>query len=110
MTCNFGWKPINEKSGSCKSFILEFERHRSMCKKSNAHLDNVSMFTFSRAVLLMGMRTGNVMRNAYAFKEGVQGLILTAPIRLYSLDFSPILAFNKRLKFMKYMKHFRFLA
>jgi hypothetical protein len=42
------------------------------------------MFTFCWAVLLMGVRVGNEMRNAYAIKEGIELLILSSPIHLHS--------------------------
>jgi hypothetical protein len=55
------------------------------------------MFSFSGAILLMGMRTGNMMGNANLLKESIQFLIFTTPICLHSNYFPIKLALNKLL-------------
>jgi len=52
------------------------------------------------------MRTRNMMFYAYAFKEGVQRLILPTPISLDYTDLAIKLPFNKILKVMKILKNF----
>ena len=76
-----------------------------MSKKSKSHLDNVSMFSFGRAVLLVCMRTRNMMCNSYFLKERIKFLIFTSPICLHSNNFSVKLSFNKLLEVEKHFKH-----
>jgi hypothetical protein len=54
---DFTGKEIDEKGGSEKSFIPEFQWHGCMRKKSKTHFNDVTVFAFSRTILLMGMRT-----------------------------------------------------
>jgi hypothetical protein len=53
------------------------------------------------------MRTGNVMGDSHAGKEGTKSLIFPTPISLYSTDFSIKLSLNKHLKITKTLKNFR---
>jgi hypothetical protein len=68
------------------------------------------MLALSRPVLLMRMGTGNLVGYTYAFKEGVECLVLATPIRLNLLVFTIKLPFNKCLKISKALKNFRFVA
>jgi hypothetical protein len=56
-----------------------------MGKKSESHLNNMSMFVFGGAVLLMCVGAGYMMGDANMF-EGVQSLILPSPIGLHCTD------------------------
>jgi hypothetical protein len=68
------------------------------------------MFALRRAILLVSMRTGNLMSYANALKKGIQGLILSPPISLYGANLAIKLSFNKILKILKTLKNFRFVA
>jgi hypothetical protein len=58
----------------------------------------------------MGMRVGNLVRDADPFKERIQSLIFSSPIRLNSKDFATKLPFGKALEVMKALKYFRFMT
>jgi hypothetical protein len=47
------------------------------------------------------------VRYANFIKEGLELFIFTSPISLHGNDFSIEESFNKSLKFMKFLKHFR---
>jgi hypothetical protein len=68
---NFARKQVNEKSGSEKSFVPIFERHGSICKQGKTNFNYMTMFAFSRAILLVSMRIGNMMCNASLLKGRV---------------------------------------
>jgi hypothetical protein len=57
--------------GCQECFIPEFKWHRCINKKSKAYFYNVAMISLSRPILLMGVRTGDMIFNAYFLKEGV---------------------------------------
>jgi hypothetical protein len=46
-----------------KSFVPIFERHGCMSKKTETNFNYMAMLTFSRAVLLMSMETGDMVGN-----------------------------------------------
>ena len=50
-----------------------------------------------------------MMGNAYFLKEGVEFFIFSAPISLHCNYFPIEFAFNKILKVLKNLKHFKFL-
>jgi hypothetical protein len=54
---NFARKQVNEKSGSEKSFVPIFERHGRIGKQGKTNFDYMAVFAFSRAILLVSMRT-----------------------------------------------------
>jgi hypothetical protein len=54
---NFAREQVNEKGGSEKGFVPIFKRHRCICKQGKTNFNYMTMFTFSRAILLMSMRT-----------------------------------------------------
>ena len=80
-----------------------------MCKKGKANFNNVAMFSLGRAVLLVSMRTRNMMFNAYATEERVELLILPSPVTLNCENFLVKLPFNKFLKLLEDRKNFRFI-
>jgi hypothetical protein len=51
-------KSIDEICGRKKSFIPIFLRERGRGKKGEASFYNVAVFSFHRAILVMGVRTG----------------------------------------------------
>jgi hypothetical protein len=57
-----------------------------MGKKSESHLNNMSVFAFGGAVLLMCVGAGYMMGDANTLEEGVQSLILPSPIGLHCTD------------------------
>jgi hypothetical protein len=61
---------IYEKGGSKEGLVPKFERHRSTSKQGEAYFDNLPMLSFSRSILLMSMRTRDIMRNT-DFGKGV---------------------------------------
>lgn len=80
-----------------------------MGKQGNANLNDLSVFTFSNAILLMSMRARDVMRNTHILEERTEFLVLPTPICLHSDDFAIKETFNKLLELAKVMKNFRFL-
>jgi hypothetical protein len=68
---NFARKQVNKKGSSEKGFIRKFERHGGISKQGKAHFNDVMVFSFSRTILLMSMRTGHMMSNTRFLKEGI---------------------------------------
>jgi orotate phosphoribosyltransferase len=68
---SFAGKHVYEICGSEESFIPKFERHMSSGKESKAYFNNMPMFSFCRAILLMCMRARDMVRDALCLKEGV---------------------------------------
>ena len=99
---------IDEVGGGKESFIPEFKRHMGMCKESKTNLNDVAMFAFNRAVLLVWMGTRDVMRDALFLKESIEFNIFSTPVRLNSENFPIKFAFNKSLKIEKRSIHIRF--
>jgi hypothetical protein len=64
-------KHVDEICGSKKRFIPKFYGHASMSKKSKANLNNVAMFAFCRAILLMSTGTRDMMGYSLLLKDGV---------------------------------------
>ena len=48
----------------------KIKRHGCMSKQSKANINNVTVFTFSGAILLVSMRTRDMMGNAYFLEKG----------------------------------------
>jgi len=65
-----------------------------MSKQSNPHFYNMSMFALGGSILLVGMRVGYKMMNAYSLKKGVEGFVFPSPISLHSMDFLVKLTLN----------------
>jgi hypothetical protein len=95
---------------SRKHLIPVLKRHRSICKERQANFNNMSMFTFSRSVLLMSMRTRHKVRYANFLKERIEFLILSSPVRLHSNNFLIKKTLNMMLKIMKFLKDIRFFS
>jgi hypothetical protein len=53
-----------------------------MSKEGEAHVHNVMMFPLCDAILLMGVRTGNLVGDAKFVKVGIEMLIFTTPVKL----------------------------
>jgi hypothetical protein len=68
---------IDEISGRKESFIPVCQWHTSMSEQRQPNFNNILMFSFSRPILLMGIRTQDMTRDIDAFKEGIQFLVLT---------------------------------
>jgi hypothetical protein len=62
---------IDQKTCCEKCITLVGERYRGMRKKRKPSFDNVSMFAFSRTILLVCMRTRHMMQNTQGIKKGV---------------------------------------
>jgi hypothetical protein len=69
----------------------------------------MSVFTLSRAILLMRMRTRYKMGDTNFLEEGIEFLILASPVSLHSKNFLIKETLNMMLKIMKFLKHIRFL-
>jgi hypothetical protein len=63
------WESIDKKASSGESITPKPIWSRSMCKKSQPSFNNVSMFSFSSAILLMCMSARHSMRDAKISKE-----------------------------------------
>ena len=68
-------------------FHLVFKWKRGLSKESKVMLDNVSVFTFSKSILLIGVGARNVMDNAIGGEVLNKWMIFATPIRLHSFDF-----------------------
>jgi hypothetical protein len=100
---------IDEIDRREKSLIPKLEGHGSIGKERETNLNNVSMFTLSRSILLMCMRARDKMSNANALEKGIEFLILTPPICLHCNNFLVKETLNKMLKIMKFLKDIRFI-
>ena len=80
-----------------------------MCQKGEANFHYVTMFSLSRSVLLVCMRTRDVVGDANALKERIQTLILTTLICLHGNNFAIKQSFNMGLKKVKLLKYIRFI-
>jgi hypothetical protein len=81
-----------------------------MCKKCKAHIDNVAMLPLYGAILLMGVRTENLVSNAKLVEVWVQMLVFATLVRLNgnNLFIEPTL--NKKLKLKENIEHNRFVS
>jgi hypothetical protein len=50
---NTTWDTVEKKTGSTKRITPKTKRNRPMCKQRESCLNNMSMFAFSHAILLM---------------------------------------------------------
>jgi hypothetical protein len=78
-----------------------------MSKKRQTGLDNVVMFAYGGAILLVSVWAGHMVGDAELDEEGMMFLIFTSPICLYGEDLVIELSFYKSLEFLKFLKHFR---
>jgi hypothetical protein len=78
-----------------------------MSKKRQTGLDNVVMFAFGRAILLVSVWAWHMVGDAELDEEGMKFLIFTSPVCLYGKDLAIELLFYKSLKFLEFLKHFR---
>jgi hypothetical protein len=101
---------IYEVDDSKESFVPIFQEHRSMSKESETHLNNVSIFPLSNTILLLSVRTKNLMRDPNCPGKGIKFLIFPTPIRFNGNDLSIKHMFNKLLKFKKVFEDLIFLA
>jgi hypothetical protein len=62
------------------------------------------VLAFSSPILLVGMRTRDMVGDANFFKEGVELLILTTLICLHGQNFRIKESFHKLLKLMEFSK------
>jgi hypothetical protein len=108
MMNDFVWSMIYKICSGDECLILEFERHWCFGKEWETNLHNMTMFTLSWPILLMGMRTWNLMCYAYFGEERVQFLLLSSPVTLHTNDFPIKHSFNKSIKFMKFLNHLWF--
>ena len=69
----------------------------------------MTVFLFSGAVLLMSMRTRNMMFNAYATEKRVECFILPSPVTLDCQNFSIKVSFNKFLKLLKHRENLKLI-
>jgi hypothetical protein len=69
----------------------------------------MTMFPFSRPILLMGMRTRHMMRITNAIKEVTQLMIFTTPIGLHGQQLVIKEALNMCLKISEFFKDIKFV-
>lgn len=79
-----------------------------MSKKGEPYFNNMSVFSFGGAVLLICMGARDIVSDANLLKKRVEALILATPIGLKSEDLFIKMMLNKVLKIMKALKNFRF--
>jgi hypothetical protein len=80
-----------------------------MGKKGKADLNNMSVFTLSRAILSMRMWAGHKMSNAHMFKKGTKVVIPPPSVGLHGQQFLIEESFNTSLEVLKFLKNFRFM-
>jgi hypothetical protein len=80
-------KAIDQESCSSECLIPKGHRHGSLGKEGEACFDNVSVFPFNGAVLLVGVRARNVVSNTVVVKVFVKATIFASPIRLDAFNF-----------------------
>jgi hypothetical protein len=78
-----------------------------MDMQGEPNLNYVSMFTFCRPILLMGIQTRHMVGYTNFLEERMQLLILSAPIKLDNKDFLVKQALNKALELFETLKHLR---
>ena len=72
-----------------------------MSKKRQANFYNMTMFAFSRSILLMSVWARNVMTYTNFMKEGIKFLIFTTPVGLHCYNFGIKAALNQLLEVEK---------
>ena len=77
-------------------------------QEGKTYFNDMTVFAFSRTVLLVCMWTRNMMINAYASKERIEFFILSSPVTLDCNDFLVKLTFNKFLEFLEDREDFGF--
>jgi hypothetical protein len=80
----------------------------SMSKKRESNFDNMAMFSFGPPILMMNMRTRNMMSNVKLSKERIKLFILPTTICLHDKKIPIKETFNKSLKFLKLLKNLGF--
>jgi hypothetical protein len=58
---------------------------------------------------LVGIWTRHMVRDPNFLEEGIEFMILTTPVRLYSKNFLVKDTFNKSLEFTNFLKNLRFM-
>ena len=71
---------VNKITRREKSLIRKPQRERRMGKKSEARLDQMTVFALGNPVLLRSVGAGHSMRNAGTLKIAMQLVVLTTPI------------------------------
>jgi hypothetical protein len=66
------------------------------------------MFPFCQPILLIGIRTGNVMGNTNSLKEGIKVVVFPSLVRL-NKDFLIKEPFNKVLEILKLLEYLGFV-
>jgi hypothetical protein len=77
ITNYLAWWSVDKIDSCGEGFIPEFEWHGGLSKKCESNLYNVVMFPLCKSILLVGMRTGDMVRNTYSLEERIQSLVLT---------------------------------
>ena len=74
---------IDEIDCRKERFVPKLQWHVGMRKEGETHIHYVPMFSFSGAVLLVSMWTGNMMSNTKLMEKCVaKHFVLSAPVRL----------------------------
>jgi hypothetical protein len=81
-----------------------------MGKQGKTDFYNMAVFSLGRAILLVCVRTRDVMGNANFIKKGIKRLVLATPIRLNHKNFASKLALYKGLERMKAFEYLRFMT
>jgi hypothetical protein len=66
---------VNQVCHGKKSLIPIFQGHGGVGKKSEAHLHNVMMLALSISILLMSVRTRELMGDANVAEKGIKSRI-----------------------------------
>jgi hypothetical protein len=65
----FGGQAIYKEDSGQKCLVPKFQGHGGVCQECEAHLNYMAMFPFGRAILLMRVWAGDVMRYANAMEK-----------------------------------------
>jgi hypothetical protein len=76
--------------------------HAGMSKERKTNFNYMAMFSFSESILLMSVRTRNMVGDARLLEKA-------PPVRLKCRDLLVKQSFNKILKLLEFMENFRFV-
>jgi hypothetical protein len=71
---------VNQVCHGKKNLIPIFQGHGGVGMKSEAHLHNVMMLALDISILLMSVRTRDLIGDAKVAEKGIKSLIFPTPI------------------------------
>jgi hypothetical protein len=100
---------IDEKCGREVCLIPKFECHASMGKERKPYFNDVPVFAFCSAILLMCVSTRDKVGDPNVSKTLIQLLIFPTPVGLHGNNLSIQEALNMLLENVEFREQFRFV-